>query len=139
LPAPRASIGSPGAAAEPPRDALEECIVGIWREVLNQPDVGVTADFFDLGGHSLLAMQAVSMLSRMFGQAITLRAFFEHSSVRSFAESLVATEATPGRTQAVARAVIRLRNMSPEEREQRRRQSSSAAPAPKPIQPQTPQ
>ena len=50
-----------------PRTTIEEGVAAIWREVLNQPQVGVDDHFFRLGGHSLLATQVVSRLNKRFG------------------------------------------------------------------------
>lgn len=40
-----------------PANVVEETIAGIWREMLQLPQVSRDANFFDLGGHSLLAVQ----------------------------------------------------------------------------------
>ncbi|MBV9878884.1 MAG: hypothetical protein JO180_00225, partial [Gemmatirosa sp.] len=128
LPAPDASDAP--AASTPyrkPETAVEEIVAGVWGEVLGLAQVGTEHDFFDVGGHSLLAMQAASRISRLFGRRVTLRSFFQHSTIRSFAAALVAEETTPGRTDAVARALIKLRDMTPEERERRRAAAAASA------------
>jgi hypothetical protein len=125
LPAPDATGAVSAAPFQAPENPVEEIIAGTWRDVLHIPTVSVNADFFDLGGHSLLAMQVVSAISRLFTREMTLRSFFEHSTIRGCATILVAEEETPGRTLAVARALVRLRDMSPEERERRRAATES--------------
>ena len=120
LPAPDSAESGIGTPFRSPETALEEIISSVWKEVLRTPKVGTDDDFFDLGGHSLLAMQAVSRLSRLFDRSVMLRIFFQHPTIRSFATSFAADEKTPGRTEAVARALVRLRDMTPEERERRR-------------------
>jgi hypothetical protein len=43
-----------------PRNALEELVAGVWREVLKLEHVGVYDNFFELGGQSLLATQVLA-------------------------------------------------------------------------------
>jgi len=120
LPAPDTSGSANASTFKAPETPVEEIIAGVWRDVLRVATISVDADFFELGGHSLLAMQVVSAVSRLFGREVSLRSFFEHSTIRGMSSTLVAGEETPGRTLALARALVRLRDMSPEERERRR-------------------
>lgn len=59
LPDPRAG-GSADAGHVPPRTDDEALLVGIWRELLGVPSVGVTDDFFSLGGDSIVSIRMVS-------------------------------------------------------------------------------
>ncbi|MDV3438226.1 non-ribosomal peptide synthase/polyketide synthase [Pseudomonas otitidis] len=43
-----------------PRDERERLLAGIWEEVLQVEQVGVTDNFFELGGDSILCLQVVS-------------------------------------------------------------------------------
>ena len=55
----RESLPDPGLSApsgRPPRDALEVSLLGLFREVLGVPALGVDDDFFDWGGDSLQAV-----------------------------------------------------------------------------------
>jgi AMP-binding enzyme/Phosphopantetheine attachment site/AMP-binding enzyme C-terminal domain len=104
----------------PPRGVLEETIAGVWADVLAVPRVSVDRNFFELGGHSLLATQVVARVTRLFRMRVTLRRFFEHPTVREFAAALVATEPKPGHAETIAGAIVRLREMTPEERERLR-------------------
>ncbi|MFE6162612.1 amino acid adenylation domain-containing protein [Streptomyces sp. NPDC056486] len=72
-------------AYEPPRDALEEVLAGIWADVLKAERVGAQDDFYDLGGHSLLATQVVSRITAMLRVEVPLRAFVGVSTVRRLA------------------------------------------------------
>ena len=57
LPAPQYGRDAAADAFVAPRDAVEEVIAEVWREVLRVEQVGVHDNFFELGGHSLLATQ----------------------------------------------------------------------------------
>jgi acyl carrier protein len=45
----------------------EARLASIWSELLQQPSIPVTANFFDLGGHSLLAVLLVLRVRETFG------------------------------------------------------------------------
>jgi len=69
-----------------PRTAVEECIAGLWREVLQVGQVGVYDNFFELGGHSLLATQIVARIRKVFDVEVPLRELFESPTVARLAE-----------------------------------------------------
>jgi amino acid adenylation domain-containing protein/non-ribosomal peptide synthase protein (TIGR01720 family) len=81
LPAPQWAARAPQA----PRNELEAQLLEIWREVLQQQDIGVTDDFFELGGHSLLATQVYTRLQRQLQIALPLREVFEANTVAALA------------------------------------------------------
>ncbi len=64
-----------------PRTPTEETLTRIWAEVLGVETVGVHDNFFDAGGHSLLAVQVLSRLRKVFKIEISLRDFFERSTI----------------------------------------------------------
>ncbi len=68
-----------------PQTEAEQIIHAIWAEVLGTSSFGIHDRFFDIGGHSLLATQVVSRLKDRFGQAPTLRAFFEAPTISALA------------------------------------------------------
>ncbi len=72
-----------------PRDAFEEVIAEIWREVLRVERIGVHDNFFELGGHSLLATQVVARLSRLMQIELPLRRMFEAPTIAELAVDLV--------------------------------------------------
>ncbi|MES1211374.1 MAG: phosphopantetheine-binding protein, partial [Acidobacteriota bacterium] len=88
LPAPDAGRVESGRSLVAPRNAIEERLAEIWRELLGVKRVGVGDDFFELGGHSLLATQAVSRIREAFGVELPLRTFFEAPSVASVAAAV---------------------------------------------------
>jgi acyl carrier protein len=52
--------------------------------------IGLNDDFFDLGGHSLLATQFLSRLRDRTGVEVSLKSFFEASTVADVAKSVSA-------------------------------------------------
>ncbi|MBC5802113.1 MAG: amino acid adenylation domain-containing protein [Candidatus Eremiobacteraeota bacterium] len=105
-----------------PRSATESVLANIFASVLAvpAPTLGIDDDFFELGGHSLLAMSAVAQAGTVLRSRASVGNFFRQPTVRGFAASLTAAEGTPGRTEAVARAVQALAAMTPEERQRRK-------------------
>ncbi|GAB1715820.1 MAG: non-ribosomal peptide synthetase [Nitrobacter sp.] len=63
-----------------PRNAVEEKLVAIWREVLGLDRVGVTDNFFGLGGDSILSLQVIAR-ARRAGLKITPRQLFERQTI----------------------------------------------------------
>ena len=103
-------------AYEPPRDALEEVLAGIWADVLKADRVGAQDDFYDLGGHSLLATQVVSRITTMLRVEVPLRAFVGVSTVRRLAA--VVREAARGEgldVDQVAGLVVQISRLAADE------------------------
>ncbi|MEV0679062.1 amino acid adenylation domain-containing protein [Actinosynnema sp. NPDC050436] len=97
-----------------PRDAVEEVLAGIWREVLGLPDIGVHDDFFALGGHSLLAAKALARVHGTFAVTVPIGRMFAAPTVAGLATALVALD-EPGRITAVAELRVQLAGMTDEE------------------------
>jgi thioesterase domain-containing protein/acyl carrier protein len=74
--------GSSGLATE------RNLLVGIWKEVLAMPEVGVHDNFFDLGGHSLLAARLIAEIERATGRKIPVSAVFRAPTIAAFARLL---------------------------------------------------
>ena len=73
----------------PPRNAFEELIAEVWREVLRVERIGVHDNFFEVGGHSLLATQIVTRLSKLMQMEVPLRVMFEAPTIAQLAMDLV--------------------------------------------------
>ena len=87
LPAP-GGLPESGRSLVAARNATEERLLAIWKELLGVDRIGVEDDFFALGGHSLLATQAASRVRQAFGVELPLRTFFEAPSVASVAAEI---------------------------------------------------
>ncbi len=88
LPPPVPQAGPLRAEHVAPRSDLERTLAGLWRQVLQQPDIGVHDDFFDLGGHSLLGIQLLGLTEQRLGRSLPLKALFEAPTIARFAELL---------------------------------------------------
>ncbi|WP_349295040.1 amino acid adenylation domain-containing protein (plasmid) [Thioclava sp. 'Guangxiensis'] len=82
LPLPEAR-GRPclGVAAETEAEAL---LLPLWRDLLGQPEMGVTDDFFAMGGKSLLALKALAGMRRLWPETVlTIADLFDAPTVRA--------------------------------------------------------
>ncbi len=73
---------------EPPTSPLEQELAMIFGEVLAQPVIGATDNFFALGGHSILATKLAGRIRDARGIDLPLRVVFEAPSVRQLARVL---------------------------------------------------
>ena len=92
LPAPGGARPELASAYVAPRNATEEILAEILRDVLGIDQVGVHDNFFALGGHSLLATQVMSRVRQRFDVDVPLRAIFEEPSVAHLAELIAAAQ-----------------------------------------------
>jgi acyl carrier protein len=81
------SQGEPVAEKAPaaPRNATEEQLVNIWREVLNLTSLGIEDDFFALGGDSLRGIQVFSRIRKVFQVELPLKALFDQPTISGLA------------------------------------------------------
>lgn len=87
LPAPDLSAHT--AAAYVAADtALERMLADVWRDLLDLPDVSVTANFFDLGGHSLSAVKLMSSIRERTGRTLPIAVLFEAPTIRALAQRI---------------------------------------------------
>jgi amino acid adenylation domain-containing protein len=87
LPDPEATSAA-GDAYVPPRDPVEQKLAALWSEILGVEPIGIHNDFFDLGGHSLLATRVVARMRAEFQVPITLKRFFESSTIAAMAAEI---------------------------------------------------
>jgi thioesterase domain-containing protein len=102
LDAPRRTAASGEAAELPPSDderppdhreeELRRVLIGVWKDVLRQPEIGIDDDFFSLGGSSLAALRVVTQLSELMGRDVKLSALATNRTVRRLASCLSESE-----------------------------------------------
>ncbi len=97
-----------------PRNPVEEVVAGIWAEVLKLERVGIHDNFFELGGHSLLATRVISRVRAGLRVELPLRSLFESPTVAELSHGLITSEAKLGQTQKIAKALQKIKSMSPE-------------------------
>jgi acyl carrier protein len=115
LPAPEQQ--APARESIAPRNADEEKLALIWREVLKRDAVGVTDNFFELGGHSLLATQIISRIRNTFRVQMPLHSFLQNPTIASLAEQIVNCPAIESEEEEMARLLQELESISDEEAE----------------------
>lgn len=66
-------------------DDLESQLLGIWRAVLQRPEIGRTTDFFDAGGSSILAARVFARIEKELGHDLPLATLLEAPTVADLA------------------------------------------------------
>ena len=94
-----------------PRNAVEEVVAAIWREVMGVERIGVFDSFFDLGGHSLMATQVIATVRDEFQIELPLRIMFEAATVAHMAEAIIAGEPVAGQAEKIARVLLQVAAM----------------------------
>ncbi|MFK4099096.1 amino acid adenylation domain-containing protein [Streptomyces sp. NPDC019531] len=90
--------------AEPPADAEEKMLLGIWSDLFELPDLSVTDNFFDLGGDSLKAVRLAAVLRRETGVEIPVSELFQAPTIRSLALLLTQLREAPDTSVSAARS-----------------------------------
>ena len=99
-----------------PRNAVEEALVQIWKEILQIQKVGVKDNFFELGGHSLIAAQIYARIEKIFSIDLSLKELFESQTIEKVAELLVSRETDSGQSKKISEVFLRMKKMSLEEK-----------------------
>ena len=71
-----------------PRNATEQALAAIWRDVLKLDRVSVNDNFFALGGDSLSATRAIARVQQELDIIVPLRAMFETTTLGEFADRI---------------------------------------------------
>jgi acyl-coenzyme A synthetase/AMP-(fatty) acid ligase/acyl carrier protein len=103
--------------AQPPTNAVEEALVEIWKEAFEKSEIYIDDNFFDIGGHSLIATQIHVKIQRVFQIELALRELFHSPTIRALAAIIQQGERSPGRSDKIASLYLKVKHMSPEERE----------------------
>jgi len=88
LPEPDGNI-STGVEYEAPRNATEEKLVDIWREVLGVKELGINDNFFELGGHSLKATSLLASIHKELSVEIPLREIFIAPTIKEMSKYIM--------------------------------------------------
>ncbi len=94
----------------------EAAMLGLWREVMEQPSLGPDDDFFDAGGHSMLAMRLVSRIRKDLGLPVGLAQLLRTGTPRSLAtgESEHAAPSVSGQESQPLKHVVPILDPDPE-------------------------
>jgi NAD(P)-dependent dehydrogenase (short-subunit alcohol dehydrogenase family)/acyl carrier protein len=71
-----------------PRNEVEHRLADIWQAVFGIESVGMHDNFFELGGESLMALQLLNRLRTAFQVELSLKRFFEASTIAAVAEAI---------------------------------------------------
>ena len=89
------SIGTPGlvrpggdAGLRAPRDAIEQDLAAIWKEMLGVQQISIDDDFFELGGQSLIAMRLFNRIRKQHGVELPLSVLFRAPTIAATAALL---------------------------------------------------
>jgi amino acid adenylation domain-containing protein len=85
------------AAATPAAEGQVGVLLGLWRELLDRPDLGPEAHFFVEGGHSLLATQLAQRITQDTGIRVKITDVFAHPTPVAMAAAMDAAAADPDR------------------------------------------
>ncbi|MBZ5520986.1 MAG: amino acid adenylation domain-containing protein [Acidobacteriia bacterium] len=78
-------------AYEPPGNDVEKLLAEIWKSSLRFEEIGINDSFFELGGHSLLALQLLKNMNETFSSHLTLKDFFDASTIGQIARLISAS------------------------------------------------
>jgi len=104
----RRLIPTPYVAA---RNDLEEGLSQVWREVLNDHQVGIYDNFFALGGDSIRATQLVTRVSKTFQTTLSLRDIFNSPTVADLAVIIVQRQAEQADAGALAQVLREIKQL----------------------------
>ena len=92
-------------SGDTPRNYLERDLTVIWKDLLEQPEVGIHESFFDLGGHSLLAVRMLQRVANDMGEAVTLRELYAEPTIAAMAARMtgIASPETVARASPILR------------------------------------
>ncbi|MCX7121890.1 MAG: amino acid adenylation domain-containing protein [Gammaproteobacteria bacterium] len=89
LPVPNIYLNTPQFV--PPRNAMDGKICLIWREILNNPEIGITDDFFALGGDSITSIQVISKL-RYAEISCSIKDIFQYRTIARLVDHVLENE-----------------------------------------------
>lgn len=82
---PEAPLARGQGSARSPRNHAEARLLAIWRDVLENQDLGPEDDFFDLGGDSLQVVALMTKIRHAFGVDLPPNTLLQHSTAAALA------------------------------------------------------
>lgn len=98
------------------RDSIEKLFASVWADILKLKKVSIQNSFFEMGGDSLLAAQVLSWIRKVFHVEMSIRRLFEAPSIEKIVMTLRDLEKQEGQFDKIAKTLLRIRAMTPEER-----------------------
>jgi len=89
LPHPETVSGGDPIEVVPARNATEEKLMDIWRDILKKEVFGIRNNFFELGGHSLKATQVIARIHKALRIRLDLRTLFERPTIEQLAQVIM--------------------------------------------------
>jgi acyl carrier protein len=74
--------------------SVSDLTLAAFRQVLDNPGITPTDDFFAVGGDSVQAIMALSVIEEAIGAEIPVALFFTFPSAAALAEAVTASEAS---------------------------------------------
>jgi AMP-binding enzyme/AMP-binding enzyme C-terminal domain/Phosphopantetheine attachment site len=84
-------VGTDGAASDALPSDIDGAVLGVYREVLGDPALEATCDFFASGGDSLLAVRIAALLGDAMGDDVPVAYVFMHPTPAELADALRAS------------------------------------------------
>lgn len=113
-----------GPEIDPPLSETEQIILGVWQDVLEQPRVSVTANFFEAGGNSAMLMKVQTELTKRLQRQIRVIDLFSYPTIRKLAswldaEKPVFTATSEASAKAIQMGKRRMANLASVQRNKR--------------------
>jgi SagB-type dehydrogenase family enzyme len=86
-------IEKPTKVVVPPRNEIEQSLLGIWQQALGASDISVDDNFFELGGDSVLIVRMHKQLKAQFGERVSVVDLFKYPKISALAAYLAKTPA----------------------------------------------
>ncbi|MGH8076129.1 MAG: phosphopantetheine-binding protein, partial [Lysobacter sp.] len=81
-------IEKPIKTVVPPRNEIEQSLLGIWQHALGVADISVEDNFFELGGDSVLIVRMHKQLKAQFGERVSVVDLFKYPKISALAAYL---------------------------------------------------
>ena len=72
---------------EQPKTSLQRNVLMVFKEILNQEEIGINEDFYDLGGDSIKAIRIVSKLKEQ-GYSLTINDILQYRTIKELSGNL---------------------------------------------------